>query len=94
MSFENIDRDTNEQPPAPVSRGRRGSHAALVAFVVVAALAITFVLQNDHNEVRTHFLWYTTSSKVWATIGIAIVIGIVLDRLASLWWRHRRRKDF
>ena len=94
MSFENIDRDTNEQPPSSVRRGRSGPNAALVAFVAVAALAVTFVLQNDKNEVRTHFLWYTTSSKVWATIGIAILIGIALDRLASLWWRHRRRKDF
>lgn len=94
MSFENVGRDTNEQPPARPgdALSRRGPNAALIAFVVVVALAATFVLQNNDNEVRTHFLWYTTTSKVWPTIGIAIAIGIALDRLASMWWHHRRRK--
>lgn len=95
MSFEDVGRDINEQPqarPGEVRRTRSGPNAALIGFVVLAAIAVTFVLQNQ-NQVRTHFLVYTTASRVWATIGIAMAIGVALDRLASMWWRHRRRKN-
>jgi len=64
----------------------------VIALLVLAGLALIFVLQNQ-NEVRTHFLFFTKTSKVWASIGVAIVLGAALDRLASMWWRRRKQKD-
>ena len=93
MSFDDVSRDTNEQPPERQRPRRAAPNAALTAFVILAAAAVTFVLQNQ-NKVRTHFLTYSTTLRVWATIGIAIALGVGLDRLASMWWHHRRRKDF
>src|SRR5947207_807526 len=89
MSFDDIDRNTNEKPPSQVSTGRNGMHATLIAFLALAAIAVIFVVQN-RDEVRTHFLFFDKTAKVWATIGVALVVGAALDRLFSLWWRRRR----
>lgn len=92
MSFDDITRNTNEKSPARAASGRGGPSLALIALLVLAGLALIFILQNQ-NEVRTHFLFFTKTSKVWASIGVAIVLGAALDRLASMWWRHRKQKD-
>jgi uncharacterized integral membrane protein len=90
MSFDDIDRNTNEKPPSKTSSGQNGVNATLIAFVALAVIAVIFVLQN-RGEVRTHFLFFTKTSKVWATIGVAIIVGVGLDRLFSLWWRRRKQ---
>jgi hypothetical protein len=92
MSFEDVTKDTNEKPPSKTSSGQNGVNATLIALVVLAALTVTFILQN-RSEVRTHFLFFTKTSKVWATIGVALVIGAGLDRLFSLWWRRRKQSQ-
>ncbi|MCU1395156.1 MAG: hypothetical protein JWM34_3584 [Ilumatobacteraceae bacterium] len=72
--------------------GTNGPSAALIALLILIALAVTFVLQN-RGEVRTHFLFFTKTAKVWATIGVALVIGVGLDRLFTLWWRRRKQQQ-
>lgn len=90
MSYDDVTRDSNEKPPSKSSNAQNGVNATLIAFVVLAALTVTFILQN-RSEVRTHFLFFTKTSKVWATIGVALVVGAGLDRLFSLWWRRRKQ---
>ena len=90
MSFDDINRDTNEKPPSKTASGQKGLNATLIALVALIVVALIFVLQN-RGEVRTHFLFFTKTSKVWATIAVALVVGAGLDRLFSLWWRRRRQ---
>lgn len=91
MTYDNnIERSNNDTPPNQAASGTKGPNATLIAFVIVAVAAVIFVLQNQ-NKVETHFLFFTKTSKTYATIGVAIIVGVVLDRLFSMWWRRRRR---
>ena len=92
MSFDDIDRNTNEKPPSKTSSSQNGVNATLIALVALVVVAVIFVLQN-RGEVRTHFLFFTKTSKVWATIAVALVVGAGLDRLFSLWWRRRKQQS-
>jgi len=92
MSFDDINKDTNEKPPSKTSSGQNGVNATLIALVALVVVAVIFVLQN-RDEVRTHFLFFTKTSKVWATIAVALVVGAGLDRLGSLWWRRRKQQS-
>ena len=92
MSFDDLNRDTNEKPASKASSGQNGLNASLIALVTLVVIALIFVLQN-RGEVRTHFLFFTKTSKVWATIAVALVVGVGLDRLFSVWWRRRKQQS-
>jgi uncharacterized integral membrane protein len=79
-----------EPPERSAASGRDGPNVTLILFAVVVALAITFFLQND-ARVTLEFLFFEFTTTVRLAIVIALVIGILLDRLFGLWWRHRRR---
>jgi uncharacterized integral membrane protein len=101
MTFDESAHNFSEQPTKDDSKwgtahksaasGRSGPSIALVALIILVVLALVFVFQNQ-DRVTTHFLFFTTRAKVWATIGIAIIVGILLDRLFSVWWKRRKQK--
>ncbi|MGE0880764.1 MAG: DUF1049 domain-containing protein [Acidimicrobiia bacterium] len=74
-------------PERPIVR-TRDVNGRLIAFGVVAALAVTFILQN-RSRVRTSFLFFHFDSRVWVAMAAAMVLGIVVDRLFAAWWRRR-----
>jgi uncharacterized integral membrane protein len=63
--------------------------AALILWVIVAALAITFILQNTRDSTVT-FLFWDRRVSIWIAIVVAIVLGVLLDRLAGWFFRRRR----
>ena len=71
---------------------RSGISPALIALAVVVALALVFVIQNT-EQAPVQLLFWERQMSVWVAIAIAIVIGVVLDRLVSTWWRRRRRDE-
>jgi uncharacterized integral membrane protein len=75
-----------------VRETRSGVSPLLIAFIVVAILALVFVLQNG-DRAEIDFLFFDVGASVWVAIAIAIGVGIVLDRLLIAWWRRRRRSD-
>ena len=90
MSFEEVGRNTNESPPASARSGRAGPSPALIGFAIVAALGLIFFFQNgDRTEID--FLFFESRTTIRFSIVIAILIGVLLDRLFSVWWRRRRR---
>jgi len=91
MSNDSIGPNTNESPPQQARGGSKGPSPSLIAFLVLAAIAIIFILQN-RNPARTHLLFFTFNSRVWTAIGVAIIVGAGLDRLFSIWWRRRRSR--
>ena len=90
MTYDDLNRDTNERAPSSAASGRSGPSAALIGFAVVAVLGIVFFFQNgDRTEID--FLFFENRTTVRFSIIIAIAIGVLLDRLFSIWWRRRRR---
>ena len=50
-----------------------------------------FILQNSH-ETNIELLFVDISAPVWVAFAIALVLGALLDRLITMWWRRRKRR--
>ena len=83
---------TDEQIPGDVSQGRSGPSIALILFLIVIGLAAVFFLQNS-EEVALDFLVFEKVTTIRWSILMAVVLGILLDRIFSIWWRRRGRKN-
>jgi uncharacterized integral membrane protein len=82
----------NEVAPGAAGEERRsGISPMLIALVVIGVLAIVFVLQNGKST-QIDYVGLNFEAPLWVILALAIVVGIVLDRLFSLWWRRRRRE--
>jgi uncharacterized integral membrane protein len=81
----------NETGPASAASGGNGPSAALIAFGIVAVLAIIFFLQNGERIPIDFWVFEKTTTIRWSIL-MATVFGIVLDRLFGFWWRRRKRK--
>ena len=65
---------------------------AIIATAVIVAVILIFVLQN-RERMRIDFLFVEINSRVWVALAIAVVLGVLLDRVLLFWWRRRRRSD-
>jgi len=59
--------------------------------LVVIALAVIFFLQNGDYVTIDFWIFEKRTTIRWSIL-MSIVLGIGLDRLASIWWRRRRSK--
>ena len=73
-----------------VSNGRSGPSIALVAFLIVAAYAVGFFFRNSQETEVDYIFGETDTTLRWALL-LAVVLGIVFDRLVTAWWRRRHR---
>ncbi len=71
------------------SGGRRLS-PTLIALVAVVVVAVILFFRNGQTT-KLDFLFITTENKTRWLVITCIAIGVVLDRLFSMWWRRRRR---
>lgn len=71
--------------------GASGPNVALIAGLVVIALAVIFFLQNGDYVTIDFWIFEKRTTIRWSIL-MSIVLGIGLDRLASIWWRRRRSK--
>jgi uncharacterized integral membrane protein len=85
-----VNRPTDEDDTG-ASSGQAGPPVKLIAFVVVAALAVVFVFQNrDEHPIK--FLFFEVDTRTWTALATALVLGVVLDRLFISWWRRARNR--
>lgn len=77
--------------PHATASGRSGPSVTLIIFGVIAVLALVFFLQNSES-VSIDFLVFEKNTTIRWSILMATVLGIVLDRLFSMWWRRRSKK--
>ena len=82
----------DEGEHSSVRETRSGVSPLLIAFIVLAILALVFVLQNGERA-DINFLFFDIGAAVWVAIAISIGVGILLDRLLIAWWRRRRHDD-
>jgi uncharacterized integral membrane protein len=74
-----------------VSNGRSGPSIALVLFLIVVAYAVAFFFRNSH-ETTVDFVFGDTDTTLRWSLLLAVALGILLDRLVSVWWRAMRRR--
>jgi uncharacterized integral membrane protein len=72
------------------STERRSINWKVVGAIVVAVLALIFILQNTATR-RVHFLFWSTSMPVWIWLVIIFAAGVVVG--SALPWLRRRRRD-
>jgi len=82
---------TDEQVPAQVASGRNGPNITLIFFLVVVALAAVFFLQNS-EPVPIDFLVFEKETTIRWSLLMAVVLGVLIDRIFSIWWRRRGKR--
>ena len=81
----------DDHKPTSAKSGRNGPSVALVVALVLVGVAVVWFLQNG-EEVEITFLFGTWHTTVRWAILIAILVGVLLDRLVSYGLRRRKRK--
>ena len=82
--YERHDPDQRETPRD------RAISPTLIVLLVVAAVAIVFVVQNT-EENRIELLFWSFTTSVWVAIALALLLGALLGQLVAVLWRRRRR---
>ncbi len=85
MSWEQSGRDDT----GPAKRGGMGVEVALFGIVALAIGA--FVGQNT-TKVKIDWTFLHFSAPLWLIILVVLIIGALLDRLATVIVRHRRNR--
>ena len=71
--------------------GFRGKlNATLIAWLVILAAAVIFFFRNS-EKTKLDFLFFTAHNKTRWLVIACIFLGVVLDRMFTIWWRRRRR---
>lgn len=74
-----------------VERGTNGFPFKLVALLLIVIALAIFFFQNG-NRAPVKFLWLDGNWPIWTVIGISVVAGILLDRLATWQWHRAGRR--
>ena len=77
------------EPANSPESGRNGPNIALILGGVVVVLTLIFFLKNSQST-NLDFLIFTKTTTVRWSIFIAILLGVLIDRLFGIWWRRRR----
>jgi uncharacterized integral membrane protein len=70
--------------------GEGGLHPAMLGAVVLALVAIDFIVQNT-NRVQVHFLVFSRDAPVWLLLLITSAVAIGAAEVAGWSLRRRRR---
>lgn len=82
---------SNDDVRQPGPEGRNGPSLFLILLILVAAVTAVFIAQN-RERTRIEFLFVDFTSRIWTAIAIAIALGVLLDRLVTMWWRRARKR--
>lgn len=91
MTMSN-DNDPQRVGDSNAASGRSGPSVALILVAVVAVVIVVFVLRNS-NELELDFMFFNWQTTVRWAIFVALVLGVLLDRAFSIWWRRRGKKN-
>jgi uncharacterized integral membrane protein len=72
------------------NNGEGGLHPAMLGAVVLALVAIDFIVQNT-NRVQVHFLVFSRDAPVWLLLLITSAVAIGAAEVAGWSLRRRRR---
>jgi len=69
--------------------GPNGPNVGLIAAIVVIVLVLIFFLRNG-DPLELDFLVVNKRTTVRWLIALSVLLGVLLDRFFSIWWRRRR----
>ena len=72
-------------------KARSGISPTLIVFIVLAVLAVIFVLQNSDSH-NVNLLMLDFKAPSWVIFALLIALGVVLDRLLQFWMARRKRR--
>jgi uncharacterized integral membrane protein len=90
MNAENPNSSNEVQQGA--AAGQNGPNLTLIGLGIVIVLFVVFFLQNS-ERLSIDFLFFEKNTTVRWSLLVAVVLGILLDRIFSIWWRRRRRRN-
>jgi len=91
MSVEHVS-DSNESPRQSAGSGRSGPGPVFIALLIAIALIVVFFLQNGEHQ-QIDFLFFEKNTTVRWSLLIAVLLGVALDRVFTMWWRRRRKRN-
>jgi|GEM_PF-517965 len=92
MNVENPNSKFTNEDQREVAAGRNGPNATLIGLAVVIALFVVFFLQNSEH-LKIDFLVFEKDTTIRWSLLVAVVLGILVDRIFTIWWRRRRRRN-
>lgn len=75
---------------APATQ-RSNMSPAIIVFGLVALVGLFFFIGNGETT-QFHFLFWDWTTTVRWMILVSLVLGVVIDRSFSLWWRRRKKR--
>jgi uncharacterized integral membrane protein len=75
-----------------VASGHSGPSATLIGLGLVIVLFVVFFFQNS-KTVKINFLFFEKDTTIRWSLVVAVVLGIAADRIFSIWWRRRARRN-
>jgi uncharacterized integral membrane protein len=90
MNMENP--NTPNEGQREVASGRSGPSITLIGLAIVIVLFVVFFLQNSESQTIDFLVFEKHTTIRWSLL-VAVVLGILLDRIFTLWWRRRRRRN-
>ncbi len=89
----NMERPTNtNEVQRDASSGRSGPSVTLIALAVVIVLFVVFFLQNSEH-LTIDFLVFEKRTTIRWSLLVAVVLGILFDRIITIVWRRWRRRN-
>ena len=91
MTMEPESRQQAAEPRNSARSGRGGPSAGLIGTVVFGIIVLIFAIGNG-DETRINFLFFKWDTTVRFAILIAVVLGIVLDRMFNFGIKRRKKR--
>lgn len=79
----------------PLDEGGDGVDRRLVARLVVAVAAVVFILlfmAQNNDRVETSFVFFTVDTRLWVSLLVAVLLGVVLGQAGEVLWNRRKRR--
>ena len=80
------------ESPEQGEKTRSGISPTMIVFIVLAVLAIVFVLQNSDSH-NVNLLMLDFKAPSWVIFALLILVGVALDRLLQYWMKRRKRRS-
>jgi len=55
-------------------------------------LIVVFFFQNGEHQ-QIDFLFFEKNTTIRWSLLIAVLLGVALDRVFTMWWRRRRKRN-
>lgn len=88
----NMDNPNNTEVQRDASSGRSGPSVTLIGLAVVVVLFVVFFLQNS-EQLTIDFLVFEKRTTIRWSLLVAVVLGILFDRIFAIVWRRWRRRN-